>query len=955
MSSPCFDPDGQILASAGDYQTIRLWTVGNGKLLTVLPGNADRISQLAWSPDGEFLAAACGDSLRVWHRQRWDLVHVIDYPSYSAGGGVAWAPNSKQLVYSGLDTLILDVETETVVTGLRSKRIGSLTWSPNADATLIAGTRGHAVAIWDTATNNQRDLEVHSGPVRRVAFSPDGRLLVSLAEDELFVWRCRDWEVVERIPGFSGGLAFHQSTSRLATAFLLRSELEIQIWEVNTELLLTSAAAEAVTYTTAKIVLVGDSGVGKTGLGWRLAYGRFKEHASTHGQQFWTLNQLRRTLTDGTQCEAILWDLAGQPDYRLTHALFVDDADVALLLFDPTRTDDPLHGIEYWLKQLRIVPASVGRTSTILVAGRADRGSSTLTRSELDKFCQERGIGCFISSSASSGEGIDELLEYMKRVIPWNEKVATVTTETFKRIKDYVLELKELRDGVQVIVDAQQLRQRLEAAHPKWHFTDSEIAIAVGHLENHGYVKRLRASAGDIHILLAPELLNNLGASIVLEARRNPKGLGSLEEKRLLAGEYPFPEIAGLSLAQRSILIDAATLLFLEHNICFRETDPLTSQSYLVFPDLINLKRPAVDGGEPTTDDVAYTVTGAIENVYASLVVLLGYTQTFTRTNQWQRNAQYQFGEDITCGFRLEQEREGELDFVLYFGKSASAAIRHLFQGLFESFLARRNVTVTRYEPVLCTLRHLLDRAVVRKHVDKGQTTAYCNECGEKMTLALRAPIQLTMAQQAQVTEQRRFAEQRTRFEQALVHLRAHVEETRIRVPECFLSYAWGDSEHERWVEHHLARDLQKAGITVVLDRWDNGRIGSSVPRFIERIQRSDRVLVVGTPLYRQKYANVQPMGGYVAAAEGDLIGLRMIGTEERKESVLPVLLAGTADDAFPPLLQGRVYADFRDPDAYFPAIFDLIVSLYEIRVTDEAVADLRTSIRQGVRFTQGA
>ena len=94
----------------------------------------------------------------------------------------------------------------------------------------------------------------------------------------------------------------------------------------------------------------------------------------------------------------------------------------------------------------------------------------------------------------------------MKRVIPWNEKVATVTTETFKRIKDYVLELKELRDGVQVIVDAQQLRQRLEAAHPKWHFTDSEIAIAVGHLENHGYVKRLRASAGDIHILLAPEL-----------------------------------------------------------------------------------------------------------------------------------------------------------------------------------------------------------------------------------------------------------------------------------------------------------------------------------------------------------------------------------------------------------------------------------------------------------------
>ena len=44
--------------------------------------------------------------------------------------------------------------------------------------------------------------------------------------------------------------------------------------------------------TTAKIVLVGDSGVGKTGLGWRLAHGEFKEHSSTHGQQFWVLSEL---------------------------------------------------------------------------------------------------------------------------------------------------------------------------------------------------------------------------------------------------------------------------------------------------------------------------------------------------------------------------------------------------------------------------------------------------------------------------------------------------------------------------------------------------------------------------------------------------------------------------------------------------------------------------------------
>jgi hypothetical protein len=59
-------------------------------------------------------------------------------------------------------------------------------------------------------------------------------------------------------------------------------------------------------------------------------------------------------------------------------------------------------------------------------------------------------------------------------------------------------------------------------------------------------------------------------------------------------------------------------------------------------------------------------------------------------------------------------------------------------------------------------------------------------------------------------------------------------------------------------------------------------RVGGSVPRFVERIGNADRVVVVGTPRYRAKYANAQPTRGHVAAAEGDLIGGRLIGTERR-------------------------------------------------------------------------
>jgi hypothetical protein len=85
-------------------------------------------------------------------------------------------------------------------------------------------------------------------------------------------------------------------------------------------------------------------------------------------------------------------------------------------------------------------------------------------------------------------------------------------------------------------------------------------------------------------------------------------------------------------------------------------------------------------------------------------------------------------------------------------------------------------------------------------------------------------------------------------------------------------------------------------------------------------------------------------MGAFVVGAEGDLIGKRMIGSEAQKLSVLPVLLDGTPESAFPPLLQGRACADFRLAADYFPSIFDLIVSLYQIS-SHEPIRELRRQL----------
>jgi small GTP-binding protein len=714
------------------------------------------------------------------------------------------------------------------------------------------------------------------------------------------------------------------------------------------DLFISEARERNVFYTTAKVALVGDSGVGKTGLGWKLAHGEFKEQASTHGQQFWVIDEWGATRADGTQCEAVLWDLAGQPDYRLVHALFLDDVDLALVLFDPTNRQEPLKGVEYWLKHLKKERRDGRKRRVILVGARADRGVPTLTRGELEEFCGRHGVEFYVGTSALTGEGLEELLARVKSSIVWDEMPATVTTKTFKRVKEFVLSLKESTERRGVLVSPAELRERLEATDASWEFTDAEMMTAVRHLANHGYVSVLRGSSGEETILLAPDLLANLAASFVLEARRNEKGLGALEESRVLGGRYEFSELKELEKDERDVLLDAAVVLFIEHNLCFRET--LGAQTLLIFPALINQKRPQMEEAE-TVDDYSYRVTGAVENVYAALVVQLGYTNTFTRTNQWQNQAEYETARGDVCGFRQVDEREGETELVLYYAKERSGA-RLLFQGLFEQFLRGRDVTVTKFPPVECPkCRYRQPRTEIVKRIGEGKGFLFCGECGKKIALPKAGEeVALSAAERARVGEEQERTRRRTAFESALTRVKAVVRDEKKNAPNCFVSYAWGDREQERWVRG-LSRDLENAGVRVTLDRKDNP-LGANLARFVSRIEESDFVAVVGTPEYRRKYENRDEAAGSVVASEVDLINQRLVGaTEGEKATVLTLLLEGDKKSSLPPTMRGKVYADFRSDDLYFPSLFDLILTLYGIPFGHPAVADLRDAMRGRLRM----
>jgi hypothetical protein len=174
-------------------------------------------------------------------------------------------------------------------------------------------------------------------------------------------------------------------------------------------------------------------------------------------------------------------------------------------------------------------------------------------------------------------------------------------------------------------------------------------------------------------------------------------------------------------------------------------------------------------------------------------------------------------------------------------------------------------------------------------------------------------------------------ADRRTLFEELVYLLQSRVRADGIKPKRCFLSYAWRDltsgqqePQVERWVAR-LAEDLEKAGHDVILDQTHNAHFGKDVTRFIELIPQCDRVLVVGTPLYLRKYENEGFENGTVVAAEMHLVNQRLKGTEAERKTVIGLLLSGKEKTPFPPLLRGRVYADFRNEDDYFAVAFDLI------------------------------
>ncbi|DBA03973.1 TPA: hypothetical protein N0F65_010626 [Lagenidium giganteum] len=150
-----------------------------------------------------------------------------------------------------------------------------------------------------------------------------------------------------------------------------------------------------------KIVLIGDSGVGKSNLLSRFTRNEFNlESKSTIGVEFAT----KSIVAEGKTIKAQIWDTAGQERYRAITSAYYRGAVGALLVYDITK-HVTFENVERWLKELR--DHADANTVIMLVGNKSDlRHLRAVSTEEAMAFAEKNNLA-FIETSALEATGVD--------------------------------------------------------------------------------------------------------------------------------------------------------------------------------------------------------------------------------------------------------------------------------------------------------------------------------------------------------------------------------------------------------------------------------------------------------------------------------------------------------------------------------------------------------------------
>ncbi|HEV7509931.1 MAG TPA: DUF4365 domain-containing protein [Thermoanaerobaculia bacterium] len=683
---------GRALSSSLD-QTVREWDMETGRCLRVYEGHTDQVVEAVWSVD-QRLALSCSHdkTLRLWDLETGRCLRVLEGHTDQVFR-VRWSPDGRYALSGGNDNILRLWNVETgrclrIFSG-HKERIWWLAWSADQRMALSA-SMDKTVRLWDVATGSCLCvLEGHNAGIHSVTWSADQRCAFSGDESG----GIRVWDLSEFVTG--------PKISKV-------SELAIP-------------SPDQVQYTNAKVLLVGDSGAGKTGLSKRLALNDWQPSDSTVGA--WATQwKLPVASGDDIEREIWLWDFGGQADQRLIHQLYMDETALAVMVFDGQR-EDLFETLGQWDRDL--ARASHQVFSKLLVAGRVDAGGLRVSRAQIEAFRKERGYLLLLETSAKANLGCEELKQAILDGIRWENIPWRSSPRLFKRLKEEIVRLK---DAGRVLMRFNELREALQLrlSSEFTRFTDAELKAVVSLLAGPGLVWELKFGSW---VLLQPERINAYAQAVIQTMREDERERGCLPEERVLNGDLTYhSSMARLEADEERFVLLAMHQTLVERGLCLREHTE--KGALLIFPSYYRRERPELVGHPAVL--VSYRFKGFLDDIYATLVVRLHHTEAFQQDHLWRYAADFKTLTGKKLGVKLIRRAEGAGELEVYFDSTIPVEEKIIFsQYVHEHLLKKKAGDVVRLRHYVCPHcgTPVGNREVAMRKLTEGKKDIPCVSC----------------------------------------------------------------------------------------------------------------------------------------------------------------------------------------------------------------------------------
>lgn len=831
--SASWSPDGKRLVIA-DNDKILLLNPNTGKIYKKMALPQIKNPYFTWSPDSQMLAMVLNDQILLIDANNLKIDKKIGIPNPTGSYELAWSPDGKFISFKLIDigsnnnnSLFLwevnggALQTEYAIFHKFTTVFGqNMKWSP--DGRILAYSQNETLRMLSVDTMNENILEGHTEEITCISFSFDGSFISTKAVDETIrIWNCDTLETVtilyEKFPFgklLTSPISFNPKAPILAT--LGEENKIIRIWELDYNILSDKSITPSVHYTNAKVVLVGDTGVGKSGLGLVLSGEPFIPTESSYGRRVWKLDNIEVDLFKGYReiRETLLWDLAGQPGYRLIHQLYLNEVAIALLVFDARSETDPFAGVHYWNRALRqaqrIQSSSIPMTKIFLIAARTDRGGIGVSRKRIDSLVEDLGFEAYFETSSKDGRNISALADAIRKGIDWKALPKVSSTQLFQCIKAFLIEEKENGRVLSTANDLYSTFLKTEEAPDETEKLYEQFETCIRLVESRGLIKRL--SFGNL-ILLQPELLDAYASAMVNEAKEEPEGLGCIPEENARAGRFRMSEDERIKDKEKEKLLLIATIEdLLSYEIALRE--PAEDGLHLVFPS--QFTREWSEAPDPEGKAVIFHFAGAVLNIYSTLAVRLSHSGMFIKKEMWKNAVVYNAKVGGECGFFLRQIGEGRGELTLFYNSMSSEETRLQFEEYVHTHLQRRalNETIHRQRIFECSEcgESITERQAKRRR-ERGFKTIKCPVCENSISLLDREE-RLTVVLSSTISEMDRFADNKRELETA-----ASILEGKIKTGD-FDVFLCHNSEDKTEVKE-IGNKLKEYGILPWLDEWE--------------------------------------------------------------------------------------------------------------------------------------